>query len=164
MTPVWPSLNLHGETFLHPFTFPSSSPSSWLWPLPVSAIPVGKHRSVPRMLGSDPVGRTRSAYAAQHEEESEVHAPAFRAKAAAQAHPVPECRWKIRIQVLGYGGSTKQGAQAAWAGARQPAAVGRSGQRVVQPHPCSISILQGCTTREPGRKPGNLELYSWCCH
>ena len=63
------------------------------------------------MLGSDPTGR-RSAYAAQHEEESEVPTPAFRAKAAAQAHPVPECWWKIRIQVLGHGGSAKQGVQA----------------------------------------------------
>lgn len=164
MTPVWPYLNLHGETFLHPFTFPCSSPSSWLWPLPVPAIPVGKHRSAPRTLGSDPAGRRRSASAAQHKEESEAPAPTFRAKGAAQARPVPECWWKIRVEVLDHGGSAKQGVQTAWAGAQQTAAVGRSGQWVVQPLPCSISISQSCTTRELGGKPGILELYSWCCH
>lgn len=38
MTPVWPYLNLHVKTFLHGFTFPSSSPSSWLQPLPVPTV------------------------------------------------------------------------------------------------------------------------------
>lgn len=125
-------------------------------------IPECEHRSAPKILGSKPPARRRSDCHVQHEE-PEVPAPTLGDRTA-KICPVPKFWCRIPVPSAGIQWQHQGGSAGCLSRSLAVAAVTRSRQRVLQPLPCSISISQGCTSREPGRKPGKLELYSWCCH
>lgn len=143
------------------FHFLQQQPLILALALPVPEIPEGKHRSAPRMLGSDPTGRGRSDWDVQHEE-PEPCSSLWRQ----DSKSMPSAQILVKNSCWGAGIQWQHQGKSAGCLSRSlaVAAVTRSRQGVLQPLPCSTSISQGCTSRELGRKPGKLELYSWCCH